>query len=83
MESHLPFHRQEHKEEGSFFIRVDSSMSVLFIFVGNQILFSSSLLQFIFVDDKKMKETMLRDIEENQLPNIYGGKHPLVPVEDT
>ncbi|MED6194200.1 hypothetical protein PIB30_026195 [Stylosanthes scabra] len=35
-----------------------------------------------FVDNKKLKETLLEDIDESQLPEKYGGKLPLVPIED-
>ncbi|KAJ4810171.1 Sec14p-like phosphatidylinositol transfer family protein [Rhynchospora pubera] len=38
--------------------------------------------KFIFVDDKKLQETLLVDIDESQLPDIYGGKLPLVPIEN-
>lgn len=39
-------------------------------------------MQFVFVDDKKLQETLLADIDESQLPDIYGGKLPLVPIEN-
>ncbi|XP_021715313.1 random slug protein 5-like [Chenopodium quinoa] len=35
-----------------------------------------------FVEKKQMKSTMLEDIEESQLPDIYGGKLPIVPIQD-
>ncbi|KAK1318334.1 Patellin-5 [Acorus calamus] len=37
--------------------------------------------KFVFVEDKKLKETLLQDIEESQLPDIYGGKLQLVPIQ--
>ncbi|KAI9152971.1 hypothetical protein LWI28_003824 [Acer negundo] len=39
--------------------------------------------KIVFVDDKKLKSTLLEDIEESQLPEIYGGQLPLVPVHET
>ncbi|KAF7135146.1 hypothetical protein RHSIM_Rhsim08G0198500 [Rhododendron simsii] len=39
--------------------------------------------KIIFVDNKKMKSTLLEDIDESQLPEIYGGKLQLVPVQDS
>ncbi|GFQ01312.1 cral-trio domain-containing protein c589.09 mitochondrial [Phtheirospermum japonicum] len=36
--------------------------------------------KIVFVDNKKLHETLLEDIDESQLPEIYGGKLPLVPI---
>lgn len=38
--------------------------------------------KIVFVDNKRMKATLLEDIEECQLPEIYGGKLQLVPIQD-
>ncbi|KAJ3678226.1 hypothetical protein LUZ60_002029 [Juncus effusus] len=38
--------------------------------------------KFVFVDHKKLKETLLEDIEESQLAEIYGGNLPLIPIEN-
>ncbi|XP_078167462.1 uncharacterized protein LOC144562167 [Carex rostrata] len=38
--------------------------------------------KFFFVDDKKLQEVLLAEIDESQLPEIYGGKLPLVPIEN-
>ncbi|KAJ1704024.1 hypothetical protein LUZ63_003803 [Rhynchospora breviuscula] len=38
--------------------------------------------KFIFVDNKKLQEALLEDIHESQLPEIYGGNLPLVPIEN-
>lgn len=38
--------------------------------------------KIVFVDNKKLTSTLLQDIDENQLPDIYGGKLPLVPIEE-
>ncbi|KAI9178482.1 hypothetical protein LWI28_027116 [Acer negundo] len=39
--------------------------------------------KIVFVEDKKIKSTLLEDIEESQLPEIYGGQLPLVPIHET
>ena len=39
-------------------------------------------LQIIFVENKKLNSTLLGDIDESQLPDAYGGKLPLVPIQD-
>ncbi|KAG5537315.1 hypothetical protein RHGRI_024684 [Rhododendron griersonianum] len=39
--------------------------------------------KIVFVENKKMKSTLLEDIDESQLPEIYGGKLPSVPVQDS
>ncbi|XP_019180966.1 PREDICTED: random slug protein 5 [Ipomoea nil] len=38
--------------------------------------------KIIFVENKKMKSTLLQDIDESQLPEVYGGELPLVPIHD-
>ncbi|CAM8972447.1 unnamed protein product [Rhodiola kirilowii] len=38
--------------------------------------------KIVFVEDKLLKKTLLEDIEESQLPEIYGGKKKLVPIHD-
>ncbi|XP_022955736.1 patellin-4-like [Cucurbita moschata] len=35
-----------------------------------------------FVEDKKLNSTLLDDIDESQLPDAYGGKLSLVPIQD-
>ncbi|MCL7049015.1 hypothetical protein MKW94_022924 [Papaver nudicaule] len=39
--------------------------------------------KFIFVDNKDLKSTLLQDIHEDQLPEVYGGKQPLLPIEES
>lgn len=39
--------------------------------------------KIVFVENKKLKSTLLADIDESQLPDIYGGKLPLVPIQDS
>uniref|UniRef100_A0A0D6R3Y5 CRAL-TRIO domain-containing protein n=1 Tax=Araucaria cunninghamii TaxID=56994 RepID=A0A0D6R3Y5_ARACU len=36
----------------------------------------------LLIDNKHIQKTLLKDIDESQLPEIYGGKLPLVPVQD-
>ncbi|XP_050226129.1 sec14 cytosolic factor-like [Mercurialis annua] len=36
--------------------------------------------KIVFVENKKLKSTLLEDIDESQIPEIYGGKLPLVPI---
>ncbi|XVF02109.1 hypothetical protein REPUB_Repub04eG0147900 [Reevesia pubescens] len=38
--------------------------------------------KIVFVENKKLTSTLLRDIDDSQLPDIYGGKLPLVPIQD-
>ncbi|KAJ4834806.1 hypothetical protein Tsubulata_013972 [Turnera subulata] len=37
--------------------------------------------KIIFVENKKLRSTLLADIDESQLPDIYGGKLQLVPIQ--
>ncbi|THG08490.1 phosphatidylinositol transfer protein 3-like [Camellia sinensis] len=39
--------------------------------------------KIMFVENKKLKSTLLQDIDESQLPEIYGGKLPLAPIQDS
>lgn len=38
--------------------------------------------KIVFVENKSLKSTLLQDIDEEQLPEIYGGKLPLVPIHE-
>ncbi|XP_051122263.1 uncharacterized protein LOC127245432 [Andrographis paniculata] len=38
--------------------------------------------KIIFVEDKKLQLTLLQDIDESQLPDTFGGKLKLVPIQD-
>ncbi|KAL8230462.1 hypothetical protein R6Q57_000240 [Mikania cordata] len=38
--------------------------------------------KIVFVENKQLKSTLLKDIDENQLPEIYGGNLKLVPIHD-
>lgn len=40
------------------------------------------MVQIVFVENKKLTSTLLEDIDESQLPEIYGGKLPLIPIQD-
>ncbi|KAI9176229.1 hypothetical protein LWI28_000118 [Acer negundo] len=37
----------------------------------------------VFVEDKKLKSTLLEEIDESQIPEIYGGQLPLIPIHET
>ncbi|XP_077212301.1 uncharacterized protein LOC143847379 [Tasmannia lanceolata] len=39
--------------------------------------------KIVFVENRNLKATLLQDIDESQLPEIYGGKLPLVPIQDS
>ncbi|XAR50401.1 hypothetical protein NMG60_11004717 [Bertholletia excelsa] len=39
--------------------------------------------KIVFVENKKLRSTLLEDIDECQLPDIYGGKMPLIPIQDS
>lgn len=43
---------------------------------------SKTKMKIIFVDSKRLRSTLLSDIDESQLPFIYGGKLQLVPIQD-
>ncbi|KAK6920436.1 CRAL-TRIO lipid binding domain [Dillenia turbinata] len=38
--------------------------------------------KIVFVENKRLRLTLLEDIEESQLPQVYGGNMPLVPIQD-
>ncbi|KAL8497373.1 hypothetical protein ACS0TY_020892 [Phlomoides rotata] len=38
--------------------------------------------KIIFVEKKKVRHTLMEEIEESQLPEIYGGKLQLFPIQD-
>ncbi|GLU20819.1 hypothetical protein SLE2022_370000 [Rubroshorea leprosula] len=39
--------------------------------------------KIVFVENKKLKSTLLEEIDESQLSDIYGGQLPLVPIKDS
>lgn len=41
----------------------------------------SKFLQITFVENKKLKSILLEDVDESQLPDIYGGTLALVPIQ--
>lgn len=41
---------------------------------------SKTKKKIVFVENSKLKSTLLVDIEESQLPDIYGGKLSMVPI---
>lgn len=44
---------------------------------------SNTKNKYVFVEEKNMKDRLLDEIDESQLPEIYGGKLPLVPIEES
>ncbi|EEF50126.1 phosphatidylinositol transfer protein 3 [Ricinus communis] len=44
---------------------------------------SKTKKKIIFVENKKLSSTLLVDIDESQLPDVYGGRLPLVPIQDS
>ncbi|KAI9079676.1 hypothetical protein K1719_038297 [Acacia pycnantha] len=38
--------------------------------------------KIVFVKNNELKSRLLEDIEEDQLPEVYGGRMPLVPVQN-
>lgn len=43
---------------------------------------SNTKKKITFVENKKLKSTLLNEIDESQLPETYGGILPLVPIQD-
>ncbi|OWM76275.1 phosphatidylinositol transfer protein 3 [Punica granatum] len=43
---------------------------------------SNTKKKISFVESKKLRSTLLAEIDESQLPEIYGGKLPLVPIQE-
>ncbi|KAK9292524.1 hypothetical protein L1049_020497 [Liquidambar formosana] len=39
--------------------------------------------KLVFVENKKLRSTLLNEIDESQLPEMYGGKLSLVPIQDS
>ncbi|KAL1809827.1 hypothetical protein ACET3Z_026817 [Daucus carota] len=39
--------------------------------------------KIVFVENKQLKATLLEDIEESQLPQTYGGRLPLIPIQES
>ncbi|XP_076893610.1 CRAL-TRIO domain-containing protein YKL091C-like [Bidens hawaiensis] len=38
--------------------------------------------KIVFVENKQLKSTLMKDIDEDQLPEIYGGNLKLAPIQD-
>lgn len=43
---------------------------------------SNTRRKIVFAENKNLKSTLLEDIDESQLPDVYGGKIALVPIQD-
>ncbi|KAA8532281.1 hypothetical protein F0562_032314 [Nyssa sinensis] len=54
-----------------------TAWKVVYPFIDNK-----TKKKIIFVENKKLRPTLLSDIDESQLPDIYGGKLPLVPIQE-
>lgn len=39
-------------------------------------------MQITFVENKNLQNALLEEIELDQLPQIYGGKLQLIPIQD-
>lgn len=39
--------------------------------------------KIVFVDNRKLKSTLLEEIDESQIPDIYGGVLPLIPIHES
>ncbi|CAN4100266.1 unnamed protein product [Withania somnifera] len=50
---------------------------ILYPFIDN-----NTKKKITFVENKQLRETLLQDIDESQLPETYGGKMQLVPIQD-
>ncbi|KAB5525254.1 hypothetical protein DKX38_023003 [Salix brachista] len=37
----------------------------------------------VFVDNSKLKSTLLEEIDQSQIPDIYGGDLPLIPIHES
>ncbi|KAF5180837.1 Patellin-5 [Thalictrum thalictroides] len=44
---------------------------------------SNTQKKIVFLESKMITPRLLQDIDEDQLPEIYGGKLPIVPIQDT
>lgn len=94
MEDGLPIYWQQNQEEGkstSLPGKTGSSAHLAIFIPLTTTKWSFSLtqssvygiiLQIVFVENKKLSSTLLSDIDESQLPDTYGGKLPLVPIQD-
>uniref|UniRef100_A0A1J3IVA7 Random slug protein 5 n=1 Tax=Noccaea caerulescens TaxID=107243 RepID=A0A1J3IVA7_NOCCA len=55
-----------------------TAWKVIYPFIDN-----NTKKKIVFVENKKLTPTLLQDIDETQLPDIYGGKMPLTPIQDS
>ncbi|KAL0342201.1 UNVERIFIED_CONTAM: hypothetical protein Scaly_1882700 [Sesamum calycinum] len=46
------------------------------------VLAAINILQIVFVENKRLHATLLEDIDESQLPEVYGGKLELIPIQN-
>ncbi|GAA0173256.1 hypothetical protein LIER_26911 [Lithospermum erythrorhizon] len=50
---------------------------VIYPFIDN-----NTKKKIVFVDDKRLRSTLIEAIDESQLPDVYGGKMSLIPVHN-
>lgn len=55
-----------------------TAWKVVYPFIDNK-----TKKKIAFVENKRLRSTLLEEIDESQLPEIYGGKQPLVPIQDS
>ncbi|KAF5731006.1 hypothetical protein HS088_TW19G00609 [Tripterygium wilfordii] len=64
-----------------FFVHVPSifmtAWKIIYPFID-----SNTKKKIIFVENKRLTSTLLEDIDQSQLPEIYGGKLPVVPIHE-
>ncbi|KAH7522499.1 hypothetical protein FEM48_Zijuj07G0145100 [Ziziphus jujuba var. spinosa] len=54
-----------------------AAWKIIYPFIDNK-----TKKKIVFVENKNIKSTLLEDIDESQLPQIYGGRLPLVPIHE-
>lgn len=87
MEGHLPVCRHQDQEKGIYLVQAPITPSLI-IYLDSLCCFENFDCHFffgqiVFVENKKLTPTLLEDINETQLPDIYGGKMPLTPIHDS
>lgn len=79
----LPIHWQQNQEKG--YVSNSACIWMHDTYVGGKYLESWVwlALQIVFVEKNKVKSTLLEEMEESQVPEIFGGSLPLVPIQDS
>ncbi|KAL5979621.1 hypothetical protein ACLOJK_019532 [Asimina triloba] len=55
-----------------------ASWKMVYPFIDN-----NTRKKIVFLGNKELKATLLEDIEESELPETYGGKMTLIPIQDS